>query len=278
MRPSPRSTLHRIGSTVFGGAVLWAALASPTAAQETYNLVLETAPVQQVSQLSNFAVPESLAGARATVFYADGSSSSTLFTGISTGFGNIGQASVAGRFDLIANSGDGGTTVGMFINNLTSNLTLTGFRIDGLGDGAGFAAFDRNFGPTLTDTGTAGSAGGTTLFFNLGNMSASLKREYAFTITYSNPIGLNGAAPVGDLYRSVQADIRFFTFGGLPGTSNFGGTFSTLKFSTDIDTVTYVAAVPEPEQGAMLLAGLLAVGFAARRRKAGATPPLPPKG
>ena len=75
---------------------------------------------------------------------------------------------------------------------------------------------------------------------------------------------------MGDLYRSVQADIRFFTFGGLPGTSNFGGTFSTLKFSTDIDTVTYVAAVPEPEQGAMLLAGLLAVGFAARRRHAAA--------
>ena len=55
----------------------------------------------------------------------------------------------------------------------------------------------------------------------------------------------------------------------LPGTnSSFGDLSGSTAVFSHVDWINRITSVPEPETYALMLAGLAAIGFAARRRQA----------
>ena len=75
----------------------------------------------------------------------------------------------------------------------------------------------------------------------------------------------NGAVSNFQWIQQVTANPVVKQFGDVTTTDSLSAT--PLTFSFDIATNTLVAAVPEPSTYAMLIAGLAAVGFVARRRR-----------
>jgi hypothetical protein len=129
----------------------------------------------------------------------------------------------------------GGTWTFAFLDDTIGMLTSLSL------DGApGLTLFDRSFGGL---DGTTGSA--------LGMDFAFTGPDFDVTATYSRPIGIGAAVPVGDLFH--QLDIDFGELG--PRTGSF-----TFVQDTDNDAA---RQVPEP---AMLgLFGLALAGFGAVR-------------
>lgn len=79
---------------------------------------------------------------------------------------------------------------------------------------------------------------------------------------YGGPAGLaNFQVPTG---TGLQSESLYFGF----SDSSIGSVrFTSLTNSFEIDNLSAVAAVPEPETYALMLGGLAAVGFVARRRR-----------
>lgn len=63
-----------------------------------------------------------------------------------------------------------------------------------------------------------------------------------------------------------NSNTRYVTLSAAAGTSITGLSFASSNFAFEVDNL-YVTAVPEPETYALMLAGLAAVAFVARRRK-----------
>ena len=78
--------------------------------------------------------------------------------------------------------------------------------------------------------------------------------------TYSDILGVNGAAPVGDLYTSLEIDFVNGSF-----VSN------TMQFRADTDNAEGaggdITPVPEPSSLTILALGLLSVMALVRRKK-----------
>lgn len=198
-------------------------------------------------------------GALATAFFGDGSSEQALFVG-SGAVGEL-RASVAqtAAFAIVAQSSGVFVSFPTFtISNTDTLRTLVGFRIDGRGNGAGAAAFDRGtiFSPPPS---TAGSATGVDLSLDFRDRSFLTG---TVDVTYSQPLGLAGAAPVGDLFGSVLVQMNLSRVVGLPPNSNL----SFINFKTDVDFVQYAAAIPEPGTWVLMLGGLAVMGLISHRR------------
>lgn len=225
-------------------------------------------PSRDITTVSSNATAQAMDGAVATVFFSDGSSDQATFAGTAIGSDYLSLAQTS-SFQISAGSVGGVVSRPDFsIVNLDASRTVVGFAIDGRGAGSGRAAFDRALGPGGVDTGTAGSATGVDLTLDFTGRSFLTG---TVDITYSHPLTLNGAAPAGDLFGSIEVRMAFGTILGLPPSNQFSGVFSDIDFGTDVDTVDYaaVAVVPEPGSIVLLLASLAALALLRRPRAGG---------
>jgi hypothetical protein len=238
-------------------ALVAAALLTTTAAWAdpvTTYVELPSAPGQLTAVATN-GPANVLDGARAMAFFSDGSSTQSLFVGVDAGSIRQSIAQQASSFALVAQSSGSSVSFPSFsITNTDPTRTLVGFRIDGRGDGAGQAAFDRGFTGS-TNPSTTGSGAGLDLSLDFTGRNFITG---TVQVSYSQPLGLNGAAPVGDLFSTVEVRVAFNSLVGIPPNSSL----SAFNFSTDIDAVTY-APVPEPGSWLLMLAG---VGLLVLRR------------
>jgi hypothetical protein len=233
-----------------------ALLASATVcALPVHNWAEVTAAPAQINTVVPDGPADAMNGARVTVSFSDGSSDTALFVGRDAGPNFLSVAQTP-AFALVAQSSGSTASFPSFtISNTDGARTLVGFQIDGRGDGNGSAAFDRGFVGS-TRPSTAGSSTGVDLSLDFRDRSFLTG---SVDVTYSRPLGLAGAAPVGDLFGTVAVQMQLSRVLGLPPNSNL----SFINFSTDVDAVQY-AAVPEPGTWALMAAG---VGLLAWRRR-----------
>lgn len=224
----------------------------------------QVSPVREITSVSSNGSAAAMNGAQATVFFDDGSSEQAVFAGGPVVGGDISVATMDNAV-VVANSEGSLVSFPAFsISNLDRVRTITGFRIDARGDGTGHAAFDRGLG--VSDTlrpSTPGSETGIDLHLDF---SGRTFLTGSVDITFSNPLSLPGAAPVGDLFGTVEVRMQLGTVIGLPPVTQFSGVFSTIQFNSDVDSVVYAAPVPEPSAAWLLVAGL-GVLIGARHRR-----------
>jgi hypothetical protein len=162
-------------------------------------------------------------------------------------------------------------------NTPASNLTPAGWSISGgsvdiVGPGyfdmlpgnGGYVDLDGSTGSAgLLFTNVVGSASGTyTVTFDLaGNQRGSTESVLVTFGTTTQTFTLNSSDPFAaySLTTSASSGPLLLSFQDVNSHDNIGALLDNVS----------VSSVPEPAMGSLLLAGLGALGFAARRRRAG---------
>lgn len=125
-------------------------------------------------------------------------------------------------------------------------------------------------GPSTPATATFGGAGASYFGFLLGSPDAY--NSISFTDSKGLVTTLTGSQLVTGTIPPINADGNqgnqlYFNVWSSAGTTFKSVTFNSTSYAMETDNHSFIlAAVPEPETYAMLLAGLGLVGFAARRR------------
>lgn len=175
------------------------------------------------------------------VAYSDGSSDSAVWGVTGT---NAGGASTANW--SLSLDGDSYSAPWTFSTSQGLNSSVRFIYLDGA---PGRTVFDMVYGSTLTP--------GSELGFPFRILSGIADFD-AVTATYSSPLGLNGNAPMGDLYVTLNIDL---------GTQAlWGGHVFEFRADTDNATTAIVTGGPVPEPFTMALVGGALVAALKRRR------------
>jgi hypothetical protein len=231
---------HILATLAAGMATIAAGTAHAVAIPTTHSTTAGT--TYTTPALTGFATDGAdMAGSKVTVKYASGATDTQFWaaTGASSG-------SAAGADWSLSLSGD--SFGGSWILAATGREGIVGFSFDGQpGDTIFDIQGDAEHSP--------GSAFG--MAFSNGDSLAGLSAHG----TYTNQLKL-GDTLHGDLFVVLTVDIS--------GGQLVGG--QTLTFNADTDNAaakgSITPSIPEPETYALMLAGLAAVGWVARRRKA----------
>jgi len=158
------------------------------------------------------------------------------------------------KFFFLSLAGPTGTA-DWSLRNMRTDVRLTSLFIDA---GAGDTVFDR----ASPSPGSAGSELGID-FVDRGSPFGSI-----INVTYSQPVGVGGNPPLGDLYARMLVDLSGYVGGGLPFNTgfNFGQDTDNLSIKGDLEP----APIPLPAGLPLLATGLGALGFFSRRRFGGA--------
>jgi hypothetical protein len=227
-------------------AVLAAVAVAPLSAQ-TFTNAMATTPFAATSALNGTARGNNLFGMLVTGTFANGTSFSQAWTSLNASTTGI---DVAGLFRLTlgATSNTGSAAFQMTVfgtGNALQSLTLQAAPAS--------AFFDRTFGGA---TGTAGtSTGGDFRYSGTTDLWNTL-------VTYSNPVMLGNAAPVGDVFATMRLDFQTSVTGTTAGRN--------VRFIADMDRANggQILATPEPSTFALTaIGGLAAIALAARRRR-----------
>jgi hypothetical protein len=157
---------------------------------------------------------------------------------------------------------------GLTYNNSTFNVTTAGGFVS-IGNGPGAPNVD-NLG-SFTLTGAAGSYSGE--HFDLRVTFTAPPATVPGSVVFSDVItGTVNSVDNGGIFIDLDNTVKHFTF----GSGDTGGSFDffvndvslTAGHSVAMTGTIIAAAVPEPETYALFLAGLGALGFVVRRRRA----------
>ena len=225
---------------VFGTLV---ATASANAA--AVNVVTDnTVPAMAASVLPVPVLGSDMVGMEATVTFSDGSTDTGSWgpTGATSGV-----AFGAGGFFVVGTANDTFTSTWV-LDNLNS-LTITRLTFNGV---PGNTVFDIIPGATLTPDSSLGFS-----FVDLTNLPGTID------VTYSNPVGIGAAAPLNDLYATMDIDFSGLQAGGVtPGTG--------YDFQQDTDMVQDLRVpppqVPLPATLPLTRAAFVGLGAWSRRR------------
>lgn len=245
---------------------------APMASAITYQFTFEHTVVHETNAFASFATTGGQMGGMAVqVDFTDGTVSNATWAASSATFG---AAVAPGLFRVQAGNVSSTTGYPWTFENLSSK-TVKSVSFDGQPAGA---VFDNDYEfSTWQGSSYVGTPGTSTGVGFLADEAFGFGRLLSFSITYSDPVALQGAPPAGDIFRRMKIeflDARPFT----PGMY--------VAWRQDVDNLAFdsvLAPVTPPTNGvpdggwtfALLGAGMAALaGVAGRVNRRAAAAPL----
>lgn len=200
-----------------------------------------------------------LNGAVISANYSDGSSEEFIWEGNrifhpEVGTGTFNSEGVEGYYNI--NGSADGINTDLYMDwegfEMTTSSLLTSLNIDLTPAGS---VFDTTFIFDPDPRSTLGSSFG--FEFEIYAGGDSLVGDIA--VTYSDIVGLAGAAPAGDLFTNMLVDFSGLSDGGFLGEMSFKSDMDTLRYLDDLTQVPLPASLP------LFLIGLSGLGLFRRR-------------